>query len=35
MQKHYSERVFNVTFSLVGFVVAVMLMLAYFDCLTK
>jgi heme/copper-type cytochrome/quinol oxidase subunit 2 len=27
--------IFNVTFSLVAFVVTVALMLAYFDCLTK
>lgn len=29
------NRIFNVTFSLAAFVVAVALMLAYFDCLTK
>lgn len=29
------EKIFRVTFALVGFVVAVMLMLAYFDCLVK
>jgi hypothetical protein len=29
------EKIFNVTFALVFFVVALALMLAYFDCLVK
>ena len=35
MKKHFHETVFNVTFSIVGFVVALMLLLAYFDVLVK